>query len=243
MLGINRKNLLEAGAHFGHKKDKMNSRMKKYIYGLRAGVHILDLEKTTKMLLKAYEEMKDLATSGATILFVGTKKQSIDAVKSEAERCGAFYINNRWLGGTLTNFKTIKKSIDRLKEIESESVDGLTKKEIAVRTRKKEKLHRNLDGVRDMVSLPSAIFVVDVVKDAIAVQEAVNLGIPIFAIVDSDGNPDIINYPIPANDDAVRSVALILKVIADAIIAGREGETKKLDDVEKESEDEGNQES
>lgn len=237
MSVVSRKSLLEVGAHFGHKKDKMDSRMKRYIYGLRGGIHIIDLEKTTKLLNKAYDELKAIAENGGKVLFVGTKKQAHDAVKENAEKCGAFYINSRWLGGTLTNHKTIKKSIDKLFEMEDTDTSSMTSKELSLHNRKLEKLRKNFNGIKYMKKSPSAVFVASADKDSIAIAEANRLGIPVFAIADTDINPENIDHVIPANDDAMRSVALILQTMCNAVLAGTKGEIELSDTQENKSED------
>jgi small subunit ribosomal protein S2 len=218
---ISRKALLEVGAHFGHKNDKMNPKMKPYVYGMRSGINIIDLEKTVHSLKEAYEAMKKISADGGSILFVGTKKQTSDIIKEEAERAGVFYINHRWLGGLLTNFKTIRTSIDKLKKMETFSLDELTKKEKAIHERNKDKLTRNLYGVKEMYSIPDAIFICDTVSDQIAVDEAKKMGVTVFGIVDTNSNPDKIDHFIPCNDDAVRAVAMVLNHMAKAILEGK----------------------
>lgn len=226
------KELLEAGVHFGHQVKRWHPKMKKYIFGERNGIYIIDLQKTVKGLEDAYEFIKNVAMNGAPILFVGTKKQSQDAIQEEAQRAGAFYVNQRWLGGMLTNFSTIKKSIEKLKKIEQMKEDGtldkLTKKEAASIEKERDKLERYLSGIKEMPSLPGAIFIVDPKKERIAVAEARKLSIPIVAIVDTNCDPDEVDYVIPGNDDAIRSIKLITSKIADAIIEGREALSKKL---------------
>lgn len=226
------KELLEAGVHFGHQVKRWHPKMKKYIFGERNGIYIIDLQKTVKGLEDAYEFIKNVAMTGAPILFVGTKKQSQDAIQEEAQRAGAFYVNQRWLGGMLTNFSTIKKSIEKLKKIEQMKEDGtldkLTKKEAASIEKEREKLERYLSGIKEMPTLPGAIFIVDPKKERIAVAEARKLSIPIVAIVDTNCDPDEVDYVIPGNDDAIRSIKLITSKIADAIIEGKEALSKKL---------------
>ena len=235
MSVVSRKSLLEAGAHFGHKKANLDSRMKRFIFGVRAGVHIIDLEITTRLINQAYDSLKKIAANGK-VIFVGTKKQSADIVKFEAERCGAFYVNNRWLGGTLTNHATIRRSVETLKKMEATDPDTLSAKEQSVFMRKKNKLEKNLSGIKEMYGLPVAMFVIDVEKDAIAVLEANKLGIPVFAIVDTNVNPTNVNHPIPANDDATRSVSLVAKVMADAVIAANKvEEVVVLEKIEEEA--------
>lgn len=224
------KELLEAGVHFGHQVKRWNPKMKRYIFGERNGIYIINLQETLKGLEDAYSYVRTVSGQNFPILFVGTKKQAQDAVANEAVRAGAFYINQRWLGGMLTNFTTIKKSIEKLRSIEKMRDDGtyelLTKKEVSKLEKEREKLERNLSGIKDMPGLPGAIFVVDPKKEKIAVAEARKLSIPIVAIVDTNCDPDEIDYVIPGNDDAIRAVALISSRMADAIIEGREVATK-----------------
>ena len=220
------KELLEAGVHFGHQVKRWHPKMKKYIFGERNGIYIIDLQKTVKGLEDAYHFVKNVAIAGMPVLFVGTKKQSQDAIKEEAERSGAYYINQRWLGGMLTNFLTIKKSIEKLKKIETMKEDGtyelLPKKEVAVLEKERSKLERNLSGIKEMSTLPGALFIVDPKKERIAVAEARKLSVPIVAIVDTNCDPDEIDYVIPGNDDAIRAIKLITSKIADAIKEGKE---------------------
>ena len=229
------KELLEAGVHFGHQVKRWNPKMKPYIFGQRNGIHIIDLQKTLKMIIVAYEFIKEVAANNGTILYVGTKKQAKDGIAEEAMRAGVFYINQRWLGGMLTNFETIKKSIYKLKEIERKREDGtyslLTKKEVARLEKERMRLEKNLGGIKDMSTLPGAIFVIDPRKEKIAVAEARKLNIPIVAIVDSNCDPDEINFPIPGNDDAIRAIKLIAATMANAIIDGKEI-LKKNEEVE-----------
>ncbi len=219
------KELLEAGVHFGHPKKRWNPKMAPYIYTLRNGIYIIDLEKTAELLLKACEFVRDVAARGEYILFVGTKRQVQDMIAEEAGRCGMFFVNNRWLGGTLTNFETIRKSVARLKEIqemkETGKIDLLTKKERARLEKELFKLNRNLGGIVEMDRLPSALYVIDPKREEIAVREANKLNIPVVAIVDTNCDPDPIDYPIPGNDDAIKSTRLITSYIANAIIEGR----------------------
>jgi small subunit ribosomal protein S2 len=227
------KELLEAGAHFGHRKSAWNPKMKPYIYQERNRMHIIDLTKTVRLLEEAYDFVRDLAAEGKQILFVGTKQQAKKCVEEEADRCGSAYINNRWLGGFLTNFSTLKKRIERLSHLQREEKEGLweklPKKEESRLRKELEKLIKNLGGVRNMDGLPYAIFVTDVRVEDIAVKEAKKVGIPVVAIIDSNVDPTLIDYPIPANDDAIKSIKLITGKIADAIIEGREiFEKKKL---------------
>lgn len=221
------KKLLEAGAHFGHPTKRWNPKMKKYIFGARNGVYIVDLKKTVECINTAYLAMKDIVDKGGKVLFVGTKKQCVDAVEAEALRSGSFYMTNRWLGGTLTNFKTIQSRIRYLKELErkeeSGELDQLSKKEAAKLIKEKVKLNSNLVGIKEMRRVPNALFVIDPYGERIAVLEAKKLNIPVFGIVDTNVDPDDITYPIPANDDAIRSVALILAVMADAIVESKGG--------------------
>jgi small subunit ribosomal protein S2 len=224
---LNVQNLLEAGTHFGHLTRRWNPKMKKYIFMERNGIHIIDLKKSLESLNQAYDAMAQVVRTGDRVLFVGTKKQAKDIIKSEAERCHMFYVNERWLGGMLTNFSTIKKSIKRLKNIEKMSADGtydkITKKEILSLEHERDKLNKVLGGIRDMTRLPGAIFVVDTKKEAIAVTEAIKLNIPLFAIVDTNSDPDLIDYPIPGNDDAFRSVGVITRAMSDAVLEGLSG--------------------
>ena len=219
------KELLEAGVHFGHQTRRWNPKMKKYIFGSRNGIYVIDLSKTAKLFRKAEEFASRLANEGRSILFVGTKRQARDIVQEEAQRCGMYFVNHRWLGGLLTNFMTIQRSIGRLRELEAMAEDGrydsLSKKEISRIEKEKRKLHRNLDGIRHMSRLPDAVFVVDTRKEKIAVDEARKLKIPVIGIVDTNCNPDDVDYIIPGNDDALRSIRLFLTRIADAVISGR----------------------
>ncbi len=227
MAVVSMKQLLEAGVHFGHQTRRWNPKMKPYIFTERNGIYIIDLQKTVKMIEDAYEFIRDLSAKGGTFLFVGTKKQAQEAVAEEAVRCGMYYVNQRWLGGMLTNFQTIRSRIKRLIQIEEWERDGylqrLPKKEAGLLMREKEKLEKSLGGIKGMESLPSAMFVVDPRKEDIAVMEARRLGIPIVGIVDTNCDPDKVDYLIPGNDDAIRAVKLITARIADAIIEGREG--------------------
>jgi len=226
------KELLEAGVHFGHQVKRWNPKMKRYIFGERNGIYIIDLQKTMKGLEDAYEFIKSVGAKNVPILFVGTKKQAQDAIANEAKRAGVFYVNQRWLGGMLTNFSTIKKSIEKLRNIERMKEEGtfelLTKKEVAAYEKEREKLEKYLSGIKDMPELPHAIFIVDPKKEKIAVAEARKLSIPIVAVVDTNCDPDEVDYVIPGNDDAIRAVTLIASKMADAIIEGREGVTKVI---------------
>ena len=219
------KQLLEAGVHFGHKTSRWNPKMAKYIYGQRCGIYIIDLEKTAQCLNKARDFLLDLASRGQGVIFIGTKKQAQDIIQQEAQRCSMCYVNVRWLGGLLTNFSTIRKSIQRLKEIEKMREDGtfklLAKKEVACLEKEAALFKKNLAGIVQMENLPGAVVVVDTNKEMTAVREARRLGIPIVAIVDSNSEPDIVDYPIPGNDDAIKSIQLIISLLADAIIEGR----------------------
>lgn len=222
MAVVTMKNLLESGVHFGHQVKRWDPRMKKYIFAERNGIHIIDLQKTTAAIKESYETVRKIVSSGKSILFVGTKKQAQQAIQKEAERCGMFYVNNRWLGGMLTNFTTIKKSLLRLKKIEKMEVDGtfenLTKKEVSALQKEKSKLEKNLGGIKEMKELPGAVFIIDTHKEQIAVAEAHRMGIPIIAVVDTNCNPEGIDYPIPGNDDAIRAISLFTSVIANAVI-------------------------
>lgn len=216
------KNLLESGVHFGHQTKRWDPRMKKYIFAERNGIHIIDLQKTIAAIKEAYEAVRKTVLEGKSVLFVGTKKQAQLAIEREAQRCGMFYVNNRWLGGMLTNFATIKKSILRFKKLEKMEVDGsfesLTKKEVARLTKEKARLEKNLGGIKEMKDLPGAIFVIDTKKEAIAVAEAMRMKIPIIAIVDTNCNPTGIDFPIPGNDDAIRAITLFTQIIANAVV-------------------------
>src|SRR5579871_446151 len=225
MTVVSMRELLEAGVHFGHQTRRWNPKMKPFIFQERNGIYIIDLALTVQKLRETYEAVKQLARAGRVILFVGTKKQAQDVVKEEAERAGTFYVNQRWLGGTLTNFSTIQKRISRLRELENMRQQGtfdlLPKKEVSKLTEELNKLERFLGGIKDMHRLPDAMFIVDPKKERIAVLEARKLGIPIIAVIDTNCDPDEIDYPIPGNDDAIRAVKLMVSKIADAIIEGR----------------------
>ena len=237
MAVVSMKQLLEAGVHFGHQTRRWNPKMATYIYTERNGIYIIDLQKTVKKLEEAYAFVRQLAESGESILFVGTKKQAQDAIKEEAERVGQFYVNARWLGGMLTNFKTIRQRIQRLEQLRKMQEDGtfdrLPKKEVGKLELEIEKLEKYLGGIKTMNKLPGALFIVDPRKERIAVAEAKKLGIPIVAIVDTNCDPDEIDYVIPGNDDAIRAVKLIASTMADAIIEGRQG-AQSAEDVEEE---------
>jgi len=223
LVEVTMKELLEAGVHFGHQTRRWNPKMKPYIFGKRNGIYIIDLQKTLKLFEQVVQFVGDLATQGKRILFVGTKRQAQEAIAEEARRCGEFYVTNRWLGGTLTNFVTLRASIERLKEIEGRLNDensSLTKKEKLRLEREREKMVKNLEGIRDMEELPDALFVVDPKKEYIAVSEANKLGIPVIAIVDTNCDPELIDYIIPGNDDAIRAIRLFASRVADAYIEG-----------------------
>jgi small subunit ribosomal protein S2 len=234
MAALTMKELLEAGVHFGHQTKRWNPKMQKYIFGERNGIYIIDLQKTLKKFRDAYSFVRDLSAQGGTMLFIGTKKQAQETVFEEAGRCGMYYVNQRWLGGTLTNFTTIRKSIARLKKLEemkeTGEYDRVPKKEALELDREREKLEKALVGIKAMESLPSAVFIIDPRKEKIAVAEAQRLGIPIVAIVDTNCDPTGIDYPIPGNDDAIRAVRLITARIVDAINDGRG--TASKDEVE-----------
>ncbi len=227
MSVISMKQLLEAGVHFGHQTRRWNPKMSEYIYTERNGIHIIDLQKSVGKVDEAYEVIKNVVADGGKVLFVGTKKQAQDTIRQEAERCGMYYVNERWLGGMLTNFKTIKTRIKRLKEIEKMSEDGtfdvLPKKEVIKLRKEWDKLERNLGGIKDMKDLPSAIFVVDPKKEHICIEEAHILHIPLLGIVDTNCDPEELDYVIPGNDDAIRAVKLIISTMADAVIEANEG--------------------
>jgi len=228
MAVISMKQLLEAGVHFGHQTRRWNPKMAQYIFTERNGIYIIDLQKTVRKIDEAYLFVRDIALEGKSILFVGTKKQAQESIEAEAKRCNMFYVNNRWLGGTLTNFKTIRSRIDRLNAIDAMERSGqfevLPKKEVIKLLAEREKLEKNLGGIREMKKLPGALFVVDPRKERIAVAEARILGIPIVGIVDTNCDPDEIDYVIPGNDDAIRAVKLIAGKMADAVLEGRQGE-------------------
>jgi small subunit ribosomal protein S2 len=232
------KQLLEAGVHFGHQTRRWNPKMAEYIFTERNGIYIIDLQKTVKKMEEAYEFVKNLAAEGKKILFVGTKKQAQEAIEKEAKRCGMFYVNQRWLGGMLTNYKTIKKRIERLVQLETMEEDGtfdvLPKKEVIKLRHEKEKLEKFLSGIKTMDGIPDALFVVDPRKEKIALKEAQILGLPVISIVDTNCDPDEVDYVIPGNDDAIRAVKLIASKIADAIIEGRQGEQFDTEDEQTE---------
>ncbi len=234
MAVVAMKQLLEAGVHFGHQTRRWDPRMAEYIFQARNGIHIIDLQKTSKKLDEAYAFIKEQAEEGKTILFVGTKKQAQDCVKEAAEKSGMFYVNERWLGGTLTNFKTIRKRIERLKELETMQEDGtfdvLPKKEVILLKKEMEKLEKNLGGIKEMNEIPDVLFVVDPKKEHIAIKEARKLGLPIVGLVDTNCDPNDVDYVIPGNDDAIRAVKLVTDVLANAVIEGKQGEILESDD-------------
>ena len=238
---ISMKQLLEAGVHFGHQTRRWNPKMAPYIYTERNGIYIIDLQKSVGMVDDAYKAVANIAAEGGTILFVGTKKQAQDAIATEATRCGMFYVNERWLGGMLTNFKTIQSRIARLKEIEAMEADGtfevLPKKEVILLKKELEKLQKNLGGIKEMKRIPDAIFVVDPKKERICVQEAHTLGIPLIGICDTNCDPEELDYVIPGNDDAIRAVKLIVSKMADAVIEANQGTTEVDGEIEAESEE------
>jgi small subunit ribosomal protein S2 len=240
MSDISMKQLLEAGVHFGHQTSRWNPKMKPYIFGARNGIHIIDLQQTVAMFKDLEAVVRNIAASGGHVLFVGTKKQAQEAVREEAERCGMFHVQNRWLGGTLTNFSTIRQSIERLRKLEEmendpKIVDALTKKEMLGLKREKEKLEQSLGGIKSMRKLPDAIFVVDPKQEEIAVKEARKLGIPVVAVIDTNCDPDLVDYKVPGNDDAIRAIRLFCSAIADAI---NEGKTLYEQSLIKDKEDE-----
>ncbi|MCD6215236.1 MAG: 30S ribosomal protein S2 [Candidatus Desulfofervidus sp.] len=232
MAYVTMKELLEAGVHFGHQTRRWNPKMKPYIFGARNGIYIIDLQKTVQLFKTAYDFVVTQVAQGKKVLFVGTKRQAKEAVEEEAKRCGMFYVTNRWLGGTLTNFQTIKKSIDKLKSLETmlqdETIKNLTKKEVLQIQRKIEKMNKNLGGIKDMEELPGVVYIVDPNKERIATHEARKLNIPVVAIVDTNCDPDEIDYVIPGNDDAIRAIRLLTERIADACIEGREQYEKEI---------------
>ena len=232
MSVISMKQLLEAGVHFGHQTRRWNPKMKEYIFTERNGIYLIDLQKTVKKIDEAYNFVRDIAMNDGTVLFVGTKKQAQESIEQEAKRCEMFYVNQRWLGGMLTNFKTIQSRINKLRKIEKMEADGdfdlLPKKEVIQLKAEQEKLEKNLGGIKEMKKLPSAMFVVDPRKEHIAVTEARALGIPVVAIVDTNCDPDEIDYVIPGNDDAIRAVKLIAGKMADAVLEGRQGEQAEV---------------
>lgn len=222
MAVVTMKNLLESGVHFGHQTKRWDPRMKKFIFAERNGIHIIDLQKTIQAIKEAYDAVRRTVLEGKSVLFVGTKKQAQQAIEQEAQRCGMFFVKNRWPGGMLTNFTTIKRSILRLKKIEKMEIDGtfghMTKKEVSQLQKEREKLEKTLGGIKDMKDVPGIIFIIDPKKEAIAVAEANNLNIPVIAVVDTNCNPEGITYPIPGNDDAIRAISLFAQIIANAVV-------------------------
>lgn len=222
MSVVTMKSLLESGVHFGHQTKRWNPKMARFIFSQRNGIHIIDLQKTSTCIVEAYDAVRNIVKDGKSILFVGTKKQAQLVIEQEAKRCNMPYVNNRWLGGMLTNFTTIKKSIATLKKIEKMESDGtfesLTKKEVSLLTKQKNKLEKNLGGIKDMKALPGAVFIIDTKKEAIAVTEAKKLGIPVVAVVDTNCDPTDITFPIPGNDDAIRAISLFVEIIANAVV-------------------------
>ena len=242
MSVISMKQLLEAGVHFGHQTRRWNPKMAEYIYTERNGIYIIDLQKTVKKIVEAYDFVRSIAEDGGEILFVGTKKQAMDAIKEEAERVGMYYVNARWLGGMLTNFKTIRRRIDRLFQLEEMEANGtfdlLPKKEVTKLKGERDKLEKFLGGIKNMKRLPAALFVVDLRKEKNAILEAKKLGIPVVAIVDTNCDPDEVDYVIPGNDDAIRAVKLIAETMSNAIIEGRQGVDSVSEDSEEEAAEE-----
>jgi small subunit ribosomal protein S2 len=232
---VSMKELLEAGVHFGHQVKRWNPKMKKYIFGQRNGIYIIDLQKTVKMFEVAYNFVKDLSSKGDTVLFVGTKKQAQDVIIEESQKSQSFFVNQRWLGGMLTNFKTVKQGIEKLKKIEKMKEDGtydlLTKKEVSKYETERQRLEKNLSGVKDMNSLPGAIFIVDPKKESIAIAEAKKLSIPIVSLVDTNCDPDDIDYVIPGNDDAIRSIKLLTSKISEAVVEGKNILNKTIEET------------
>ena len=242
MSVVSMKQLLEAGVHFGHQTRRWNPKMARYIFTERNGIYIIDLQKTVKKVEEAYAFIREVAASGAPILFVGTKKQAQNSIKEEAQRCNMFYVNERWLGGMLTNFRTIQTRIARLKELERMFEDGTKeqypKKEVILMQRELEKLQKNLGGIKDMKKIPGAIVIIDSKKEEIAVAEAHKLHIPVVATVDTNCDPDEVDYPIPANDDAIRAVRLLAGKMADAVLEGRQGQQEEVEETFEESAEE-----
>ncbi|QSV44791.1 30S ribosomal protein S2 [Geobacter benzoatilyticus] len=238
MSNVTMKELLEAGVHFGHQTKRWNPKMKPYIFGARNGIYIIDLQKTVRLFKNAYSFVRECAQAGETILFVGTKKQAQDAIGEEATRCGMFYVNQRWLGGMLTNFATVKQSIDRLKRLDAMFADGsvevYTKKEALQLEKERQKLEKTLGGIKGMGKIPGALFVVDPKNETIAISEAKKLGIPVVAVVDTNCDPDPIDYVIPGNDDAIRAIRLLTSKMADAILEGAQARDARLQSDEEE---------
>lgn len=239
---VSMKKLLEAGVHFGHQTRRWNPKMKKFIFTERNGIYIIDLAKTANQIEKAYETIRDIASEGGTVLFVGTKKQAQDSIEQEAKRCGQYYVSNRWLGGMLTNFNTIRNSVNKLKKYETMEEDGtfdlLPKKEVLQYNKEMDKLEKNLGGIKDMENLPDVLFVVDPSNEQIAVHEARILGIPVISIVDTNCDPDVVDIAIPGNDDAIRAVKLITSLMADAVIEGNQGSEFAVSEEDFEESDE-----
>ena len=239
MAVVAMKQLLEAGVHFGHQTRRWDPKMAEYIFQARNGIHIIDLQKTSKKLDEAYDFMRSQAEEGKTVLFVGTKKQAQECMKEAAEKSGMFYVNQRWLGGMLTNFGTIRKRVDRLKELETMQEDGtfdvLPKKEVILLKKEMEKLEKNLGGIKEMTEIPGVIFVVDPKKERIAILEARKLNVPVVGLVDTNCNPEDVDYAIPGNDDAIRAVKLIADTMANAIIEGRQGEAEDVSETVEEA--------
>lgn len=239
---VSMKKLLEAGVHFGHQTRRWNPKMKKFIFTERNGIYIIDLAKTANQIEKAYETIRDIASEGGTVLFVGTKKQAQDSIEQEAKRCGQYYVSNRWLGGMLTNFNTIRNSVNKLKKYETMEEDGtfdlLPKKEVLQYNKEMDKLEKNLGGIKDMEDLPDVLFVVDPSNEQIAVHEARILGIPVISIVDTNCDPDVVDIAIPGNDDAIRAVKLITSLMADAVIEGNQGSEFAVSEEDFEENDE-----
>ncbi|MDO4593915.1 MAG: 30S ribosomal protein S2 [Tissierellia bacterium] len=234
MSVVSMKKLLEAGVHFGHQTRRWNPKMAPYIFTERNGIYIIDLQKTVNKIEEAYSFLRDIVADGGRVLFVGTKKQAQDSIEQEAKRCGQFYVSNRWLGGMLTNFNTIRNSIDKLTRLEEMEEDGtfdlLPKKEVLEHKREMEKLEKNLGGIKDMTELPDVLFVVDPKKEEIAVHEARILGIPVISIIDTNCDPDEVDFPIPGNDDAIRAVKLITSVMSEAVIEANQGDEYSIDE-------------
>ena len=239
MAVVAMKQLLEAGVHFGHQTRRWDPRMAPYIFTARNGIYIIDLQKTAKKIDEAYAVLKSIVDEGKTVIFVGTKKQAQECVREEAERCGMYYVNNRWLGGMLTNFETIRSRVNRLKELETMVEDGtfdvLPKKEVIELRKETDKLEKNLGGIRDMTELPGAMFVVDPKKERIAILEARKLGIPVIGLVDTNCNPEDVDYVIPGNDDAIRAIKLIIEAMANAVIESKQGESMVVNHEEDEN--------
>lgn len=236
MAIVSMKQLLEAGVHFGHQTRRWNPKMKPYIFGARNGIYIIDLQRTVRLFHAAYQVVVESAAAGETVLFVGTKQQARDTIQEESQRCGMYFVNQRWLGGMLTNFKTIKIRVDRLKEldamVEDGSINRFPKKEILRLQNEREKLEKNLGGIKEMTRPPGVLFVVDTQREKIAVAEANRLGIPVVAVVDTNCDPDVIDYPIPGNDDAIRAIRLVTSKIADACLEGRQRYEEKQQAVQ-----------